>query len=402
VELNIFKSFRYRIYPTAPVQHTLISWMFGLEVISNLAHEQRLAALSRSEGQRPAVSVFSQQRELTDLRKEHIWIRKIPRHLSAQVLVNLDQAWQKCFTKASGKPKWKSRRNPIRSLKEFDPRCFSLEGIYLKFPKLPPIRTIVHRPLEGKPKTCTIRRDGDQWFVVITCEINTEAPAPRTEPRIGLDRGITNFIADSSGNLVQNPKFLDSEARRMARAQRTLSRRVKGSKNFEKAKNRVNRLHRSIRRKRDHFLHETSAGIAKDNGTVVVENLQVKNMVRNRCLSRQISQVAWSRFAEFLEYKLAWSGGTLVRVAPHHTSQECSACEHIDRASRNGEYFSCTKCGFNEHADINAAKVILRRSSRSVQPAEGSSDRTPLGNRKVKLRVPRRSKQNSGHESVLG
>jgi putative transposase len=397
--MSHFKSYRYRIYPTVPVQNTLISWMSGLGFISNLAHEQRLAALSRPKGQRPSISLLSQQRELTLLRKEHAWIKQIPRHITAQVFVNLDQAWQKCFSGIAGRPKFKSKKNPVTYVTEFDPSRFQLRDSLLKFPKLPPIRTIVHRPLEGKPKTCTIRRDGDQWFVAITCEINTEAPAPRTEPCIGLDRGITNFIADSSGSLVKNPRFLDTGLKQIQRAQRTLSRRVKGSKNFEKAKNRVNRLHRSIRRKRDHFLHETSARIAKDNGTVVVENLQVKNMVRNRCLSRQISQVSWGRFAEFLEYKLAWSGGTLVRVAPHHTSQECSSCEHIDRASRNGEYFSCTKCGFNEHADINAAKVILRRSSRSVQPAEGSSDRTPLGNRKVKLRVPRRSKQNSGHEN---
>ena len=329
------------------------------------------------------VNFFDQQRQLTDLRKEADWIKSVPRHVEASLLKELDLSWQRCFKRLSHRPKFKPKHRPTTSLTEFDPKGFSLSGTTLKFPKLPGIRTIVHRPLEGKAKTCTIKKDGDRWYVIITCEIEHQPPV-NTKPAIGIDRGITNFIGASNGQLVPNPKFLDTELRRLRRAQQRMSRRHKGSNNRSKAANRVNRIHRRIRNKRDHFLHVLSKRIVDSQGTVVIEKLNVAGMVRSN-LGRQIGQVAWSKFAEMLRYKLEWSGGQLIEVPAHYTSQTCSRCQVCDKHSRKAEKFCCSSCGFETHADLNAATNILNRASSPVQPVESSRRLSTPRSRKVQI-----------------
>jgi putative transposase len=255
------------------------------------------------------------------------------------------------------------------SITEAHARDWSLDGNLLKFPKIGTLRVVAHRKLEGVPRVCTLRRDGDQWFACITCELNVPEPAPRTEPIIGIDRGITFTLADSDGRLTSNPKHFERTLTRLAKAQRVVARRKKGSKNREKAKLRVMRLHRKVRRQREHFLHVESTRLAKSHGVVVIEKLNVAGMKRSN-LGRSIAGAGWSRFASMLSYKLRWSGGTLVEVPAAYSSQTCSACGCIDAASRCGERFRCATCHHEDHADLNAAKVIKTRASRSGLPAE--------------------------------
>ena len=268
------KSFRYRIYPTLQQVSKLEEWLCTLRFLWNLCHEQRLLGLSRTKNDRVFSDFYSQCRELTELRKELYWVRSLPRGVAENILQMLDLSWQRCFRKSCSRPRFKTTRRPVTNLTECHSACFSLSGTTLKFPKLPGIRTIVHRPLEGKAKTCTIKKDGDRWYVIITCEIEHQPPV-NTKPAIGIDRGITNFIGDSNGQLVPNPKFLDTELRRLKRAQQRMSRRHKGSKNRSKAANRVSRIHQRIRNKRDHFLHVLSRRIVDSQGTVVIEKLNV-------------------------------------------------------------------------------------------------------------------------------
>ncbi len=316
------------------------------------------------------------------------------RHVCAQLLVELDKAWQRCFNRLARAPRFKRKGRDYLGLTEPHPKVWRLEGRVLRFPKLGNLRAIVHRPLEGKPKSCTLRRDGDQWFVSIVCAIERPDPAPRTEPVVALDRGITHLVADSDGQLVQYGKPLQAVLKRLAKAQRIVSRRKKGSANRKKAILRVQRLHRKVRRQRDHALHTLSAAYAKSHGTVVVERLQIANMIRNRPLARRIADAGWNRLVELLRYKLAWSGGQLIEVAAAYSSQTCSACGAIDAESRYGERFRCTRCGYADHADLNAAKVLKSRVNRSALPVEGTPPEGTRRSRKVvKLRVPRRSPQ---------
>ncbi len=350
--------------------------------------------LSRPKTERIYPTSFDQSRELTQLRAELPWLADVPRNACEATLVNLDKAWQRCFKRLSRTPRWKRCNRDAVGIAETHPAptWWSLDGNTLSFPKLGPVRAVVHRRPAGKLRSCTIRRDGDQWFAFVVCETEAQDPVARTAPVVALDRGITFTVADSDGALVANPKHYERSMKRLARAQRKASRRGKGSKNSEKAKCRVMRLHRKVRRQREHFLHVLSHHYAKSHGVVVVEKLNVAGMVRSS-LARQIAGAGWSRFVEMLRYKLAWSGGTLVEVPAAYSSQTCSLCGAVDAASRNGERFCCTGCGFTDHADLNAAKVLKQRFEAPGNPwclpVDGSLPEGPGRNRKVKLRTPR-------------
>lgn len=392
------KGFRYRVYPTPAQEARLRAWESALRFLWNLAHEQRLLGLARTDKRYP--TAFDQINELTDLRAELPWLADVPRNVCAQLLVELDKAWQRCFNKLSRRPRWKRKDRNVLGLCEPHPKTWRIDDAgRLRFPKLDPMRIVLHRPLEGQPKTCMVRRDGDQWFALVVCEIEVVTPTPRPAPMIAIDRGITHLLADSDGNLTPNPRHLQKTLARLARAQRVVSRRKKGSSRRDKAKLRVMRLHRKVRRQREHALHVESARLAKSHGIVVIERLNVAGMIRGN-LARSIADAGWSRFAIMLRYKLAWSGGTLVEVPAAYSSQTCSACQCIDAASRRGERFCCTSCGFVDHADLNAAKILKSRANRSALPVEGSPPEGPRrsGKLKVSLRVPRRR---SPESSVL-
>ena len=392
----VSKAFRFRVYPTQEQVARLNAWENALRFLWNLALEQRKLGLARPRDGRRYPAAFDQINELTELRAALPWLADVPRNVCSQLLVELDRAWQRCFAKLARAPRWKRKDHDVLSFTEPHPKTWRVDGSNVRFPKLGTLRTAMHRPLEGKPKTCTLKRDGDQWFVSIVCELDVPEPAPREGPIVAIDRGITNFGATSDGDMIANPRFLEASLKRLARAQRVVSRRKKGSKNREKAKARVARIHRKVRRQRDHFLHVQSARLAKSHSVVVLENLNVAGMIKSN-LARSIADAGWSRFAEMLHYKLAWSGGTLVEVPAAYSSQTCSACGCVDAESRPSQaVFCCTSCGYRDHADLNAAKILLARANRSGLPAEGSSKSDPLRNRKrIGLRVPRRSPESS-------
>ena len=392
------KAFRYRVYPSAPQIERLAQWDSALRFLWNLALEQRKAGLSRPREERVFPSSFDQINELTELRANLPWLADVPRNVCAQLLVELDKAWQRCFAKLARAPRWKRKGIDAVSFTEPHPKVWRLDGSALRFPKIGSLRAVIHRPLEGKPKTCTLCNEGGQWFASIVCELDVSAPTPRASPVVAIDRGIVNVTGDSDGRLEPSPSFYENALRRLAHAQRNVSRKKKGSKNREKAKARVAVLHRKIRRQREHFLHVLSHGYAKSHGVVVLEKLNVAGMIRaGRGLGRGIADSGWSKFAYMLGYKLAWSGGSLVEVPAAYSSQTCSECGCVDAASRASQsVFRCTSCGHTEHADLNAPKVLLARAIRSGLPVEGTCSNGPQRSRKrVGLRVPRRPLESS-------
>jgi putative transposase len=400
------KAYRYRRYRAYPNPHQIarmLRWEPALRWLWNLALEQRLYGMRLVRGERVYPTAFDQINELKELCEVAPWLADVPRNVCAELLRKLQFAWERCFDRKARAPRWKRRGRDVMSLTEPHPRQFRIDGSTLRFPKLGNIPIVLHRPLVGKPKTCTLKRDrcGD-WFVTIICEIEVVVRA-RTEPVVGIDRGVANLVADSKGNVVPNPFFAEKMAPRMRRAQRNLSRKKKGSKNREKANRHVAVLYRKVTRQRDHVLHNLSAHYAKSHGTVVLEDLQIENMTRSAKgtvdapgvkvkqksgLNSAIRGACWGRLAKFTGYKLAWSGGTLEKVPAAHSSQTCAACGHVDPLSRKGERFCCTVCGHRDHADVNAAKVLVQRYektrvNRPCQPVEASRSKAGRRSRKV-------------------
>jgi len=401
----IYKGFKYRIYPTLAQIVLLRAWDGALRWLWNLANEQRLMGLERPKCERVYPTAFDQINGLTELRALLPWLAAVPRGVCAQLLVELDKAWQRCFKKLAKAPRWKRKWRDAIGLCQPSSKKWRIDGNRLHFPKLDPIRIIIHRPLEGNPKACTIKRDGDQWYACITCEIEIADPTPRTEPIVAIDRGVVLLVADSDGEKIENPAYLQRTLKRLAHAQRVVSRRQKGSKNQEKARLRVMRLHRKVRRQREHKLHQISHDYAKSHGTVVIEKLQIKNMTKSASgtveepganvaqksgLNRRILDAGWGKLVVMLRYKLAWSGGIVGEVNAAYSSQTCSVatCEHRDENNRRSQSeFVCTKCGHVDNADVNAAKVLKSRWRPSALLGEDPAQ--AVRRTKKSLRTPR-------------
>lgn len=380
----IRRGFHYRIYPTPEQETRLRCWEGALRALWNLANEQRHIYLQRHARMPTA---FDQINQLTELRADVSWLADVPRNACAQVLVDLDLAWQRCFSGLGRRPRWKKKGRDTVAITEPHPKTFRLTAAGVVFPKLGEIPTRFHRPILGTPKRCTISREVDQWFVSILCEQDVVQPDDRTAPVVAIDRGLTTLLADSDGHLISNPKHLDLALRRLARAQRVVARRQKGSRRRQRAKLRVAKLHRKIRRQRQHLLHVLSYRYAKSHGVVVVEKLNVAGMVRGG-LGRQIHGAGWSSFCRMLKYKLPATGGALVEVPAHYSSQTCPACGVVDAASRSGDVFRCVACGHLDHADLNAAKVLLsRRNDGGAGRGGQGAVRPPM---KRQLRVVKR------------
>jgi putative transposase len=269
---------------------------------------------------------------------------------------------------------------------------------------------VVHRPLVGTPKTCALVRDGDAWFAAIVCEYEIPDPLPSTKPVVALDRGVVNLLADSDGRVVPNPRTFETIKRRVARAQRTVARRKKGSRNQQKARAVVARLQRKARRQRDAVLHRESAHYAKNHGAVIVERLDLRSMtasargtverpganVRQKAgLNRAILDSGWGRFVEMLRYKVVPTGAATIEVPAAYSSQTCADCGVVDAASRRSQSeFVCVACGHHANADVNAAKVLYTRGSHGGAGCGGTAARGRPA--KQQLRVARRGTRSTG------
>ena len=405
------RSSRYRIYPNAEQTAKLLRWEGVLRFLWNLALEQWLMGLDRLVVR--YCSYKQQAAELTQLRAELEWMRDVPCSAQQSVLMGLEESWSRRFRKDGGQPGFKSRsRSEAMGISEPSPqswrivrlgsRCF----LHFAITKLGLIPIEAHRPLQGKLGTATIKREGDQWFVSIVCHVEaaTEHVHPQRGP-IAIDRGVAVSFADSDGGLVANPRFGKEAQPRIAHLQRALARKEKGSANHAKAKLKLARAHRKVARKRTHFLHTHSFRYAKNHSVIVLEDLQLKNMTasakgtvaqpgtnvaQKAGLNRSVLDAGMGEFGRMVGYKATRFGGIVVKVPAAYSSQECSACGHITAGNRpTRDRFRCLSCGYEDHADTNAAKVLLNRHTRRTG-GDAVCGGTPVkGPSKQKLRTVR-------------
>lgn len=419
--MKAVKVFQYRLYPSADQVARLMRWEGALRFLWNLAHEQRLAGLARSRDERVFCSAAGQMKELTALRAEVDWLADVPCDLAQVTLKTLDHAWQRCFTGLGGRPRFKARSRDAMGMTEAHRKAWRLDVEHgrdvLIFPKLGYLPIKLHRPIEGERTSATLQREGDQWFVTISCrvEVPDHVAAPRGEP-VGIDRGVANLIADSRRHLEPRPAFLDEGATKIAQAHREVSRKKKGSKNRTKARKKLAAVYRKVRRQREHTLNVLAKHYAKDHRVVVLEDLKIGSMVRSaagtveapgtnvaqkRGLNRRISQMGWGQFVTLLEQKARTYGSTIVRVPAACSSQTCAACHHVDRDNRTTQdRFVCTRCHHEEHADLNAACVLRQRYEEirtrrtgGVEVCGGDAEGRPVKQklRTVRAKTPRKS-----------
>jgi putative transposase len=230
----------------------------------------------------------------------------------------------------------------------------------LTLSKLGTFRMFYHRLLEGTIKTVTISRESDGWYACLSVDGIEPQPLPKTEQETGIDVGLESFLTTADGEHVENPRHYRVLEKKLAKAQRIMSRRKQGSQNWKDAKQTVATIGRKIARQRQDFHHKTALNLVQDYDTIYHEKLQVKNMIKNHHLAKSIGDAGWSGFISILEYKALYCGKETLGVPPHYTSQICSECGVIVKKSLSQRQHSCPVCGLSLHRDHNAALNILR------------------------------------------
>ena len=380
------RGFRFKLYPTAK-QETLFRQFAGVcRLVYNLALEQRREwwrHFERETGQR--LNYVAQARQLTDLRAKFDWIRAVYVSCQQQALRDLDRAFVNFFAGRARYPTPRKRgvndafRFPGR---EVETRRLNAKWSAVRLPKIGWVKFRDTRPLQGDVKNATITGGADGWHVSFASEIEHEAPE-NFRPAVGIDRGVTATLALSTGEMLSVPASLERIERAKRRAQRVLSLRRRGSRRYARQRRRVARLQARAGRIRRDFHHRATLDIAKRFGVAVLEDLRVKNMtasasgtvaepgrnVRAKAgLNRSILNQGWGAFETLLSYKMEERGGGVVKIDPAFTSQTCSACGAVDARSRKSQaIFECVVCGYRDHADVNAAKTILRRNTASMR-----------------------------------
>ncbi len=240
------------------------------------------------------------------------------------------------------------------------------------------LKVKLHRPLEGTPKTAhLVRRADGHWYVLIVCDLG-DAPPKRDGAAVGLDVGLTHFVADSEGRVVENPRCFKRGAKRLRRAQRMIARRKKGSNRRRKASRQAARQHLKIARRRKDHAHKTARKYVDAYAFIAVEDLRVENMLKNRHLARAIADAGWSAFIDILKLKAENAGVRVIAVSPRYTSQRCSGCGGMVRKSLSVRTHVCGSCGYAADRDLNAAQNILRAGMRpSERNVGGCPERVP-------------------------
>lgn len=367
----MFKAFKYRLYPTNSQKELIAKHIGSCRFVYNLALETKTTAYL---GSKHNFSPFELMKQLPDLKEECEWLKDVNSQSLQQSIVNMDTAF-KLFFKGAGFPKYKSKHKGTQSFTI--PQNVLVTDNLLIIPKFKKgIKLRLHRPTKGTIKQATISiTPSGKYFVSILCDTNTEIPTkvPITEnTTIGIDLGIKDFAITSEGEVFSNPKFLHKALSKLKYIQRKYSKH-KG----KRTKHSLALVHEKVANKREDFLHKLSTKLIRENQTIALETLAVKNMVKNHSLAQSISDVGWSTFVTMLEYKADWYGTNVLRIgqfAP--SSKTCSNCGHInhDLQLRDRDW-TCPICNSVLNRDVNAAvniktfalKKILSGTDRKTQ-----------------------------------
>ncbi|HSD57139.1 MAG TPA: RNA-guided endonuclease TnpB family protein, partial [Methanotrichaceae archaeon] len=242
---------------------------------------------------------------------------------------------------------------------------FKLEGSKLTLSKIGSIRIFNHREVEGKIKTCTIKKDKiGHWHAVLVSEVE-DVPLIEPKTAIGVDVGLKSLVALSTGETIQYPKYYIRDEKKLAVAQRNLSRKKKGSSNRQKAKTKVARLHQKIQNHRDEFLHQVSRKLVGSADLIVFENLNISGMLKNHHLAKHIQDHAWGKLIQFTQSKAAKAGKVVELVEAKYTSQRCSQCGKMVPKTLADRVHHCPNCGLEMDRDINASLNIVTLGLRS-------------------------------------
>lgn len=353
------KSYKYRLKLTEN-QKVFFNKSFGCSrYVYNWGLDRKISAYKLNK---TSLSCFELCKELTLLKKDtdKSWLSEVCNENLQQSLRNMESAYNNFFKSKKGFPKFKSK-HVKQSCRFINSIKFDFSSKRIKIPKIGWVKFYCDREFEGKIGALTISKiPSGEYFASITVQNELTPPKKyniNSQNSVGIDLGIKTFATYSTGNKVENPKYLEFSLRRLKILQRRLSKKQKGSKNRNKQKLRIAKLHYKISCQRTDFLHKLSSKIVSENQTIIIEDLNINGMMKNHSLAKYIQSVSWYEFTRQLEYKSEWMGVNLIKINRFYpSSKTCSNCGIVkENLTLSDRIYSCNTCGFSLDRDHNAA-----------------------------------------------
>ena len=355
------KAFLYRLYINKTQSDKLDSLLNIARELYNAALQERRDAWKY---QHKSLNYYDQANELKELRREIPEIAQLNYSATQDMLRRLDKSFKAFFRRVkagekAGFPRFKGydRFNSITFPTYGDGIKIKDNRLYIQNVGLVKIK--MHRVLEGEINTVTIKRECGKWYVVFSDTVEIE-PLPVSDRAVGIDVGLESFAVTSDGEYIENPRYLRGAEAILRVSQRSVSRKKKGGSNRRKAVKLLAKNHLKVKRQRADFAHKVADNLVKNYGRIAVEDLRIKNMVRNHHLARSISDAGWGQFVNILSYKAEYAGREFVQVNPNGTSQICSGCGSTVQKSLSTRIHNCPTCGLSLNRDFNAALNIKR------------------------------------------
>jgi putative transposase len=382
---TVRKTYKYKLKPTPEQERVLGRTLMLCRHVYNAAIGERREAWHKCS---MTVTHYQQQAELPGIKEALPEYGDVNAQVLQDVVLRVDRAFQAFFRRiregqTPGYPRFhgRDRYNSFTCPQMGEHGGARLDNGFLVLSKIGCVAVRWSRPLEGTPKTVTISREADGWYVCFSCADVPTQPLPATGQQTGIDLGIEAFATLSDGTRIFAPGWYRKAERALKTAQRRVARRKNGSNRRRKAVALLAKAHQKVKRQRRDFQHKMSLSLVRENDTIYHEDLQVRNMVKNHCLAKSIQDAGWSAFLSILAYKAACAGRQVIAVNPAFTSQRCSGCGVMVAKGLSGRWHACPECGASLHRDHNAARNIERlgQSLRGGVAVVASENRESIG-----------------------
>lgn len=387
------QAFKYELRPDGQQARQMARFAGSCRFVFNKALAMQKA---NHEAGGKFIGYVTMAKELTAWRNgtQTPWLKDAPVHPLQHALKDLERAYKNFFAKRADFPRFK-KKGQRGGFRYPDAKQIKVDqgNSRIFLPKLGWLRYRNSRDMLGIVRNATVSQSGDKWFVSIQTEREVEQRTPQASGAVGIDMGIARFATLSDGSHIEPLNSFKRHETALRKAQQAMSRKVRFSGNWKKAKARVQRIHSRIGNTRRDFLHKTTTTISKNHAMVCIEDLRVRNMSKSAAggteqpgrnvraksgLNKSILDQGWFEFRRQLDYKLAWNGGYLIAVPPQNTSRTCPACGHVSADNRRTQAkFACVECGFEENADLVGALNILARGHRVAACGEDVSRAKP-------------------------
>ena len=366
----MFKVYKYRIYPNNE-QKIQIAKTFGC---CRFVYNQILAYRKELyEEKKKSISGIDCNNYCTrQLKKEYEWLKEVDKFALENAVFNVDAAYQKFFKEHAGHPKFKSKHDGHKSYKTNFTNgniAVNFESNRVKLPKLKSVKAKLHRNFSGQIKSAVILQvPSGKYYVSILVETE-HVELPHTNRNIGIDLGIKELCITSAGEKYENPKTVKKHEKKLAKLQRRLAHKKKGSQNYRKAKKKIALCYEKMANIRKDYLHKISHEIVSENQVIVSENLRIRDMKKNHRLAKSISDASWHELTRQLEYKSQWNGRRYIKIDTFYPgSQLCSVCGYQNSETKDLSVreWTCPVCGTKHDRDVNAAKNILKEGLKQI------------------------------------